>query len=209
MSRRLSIHPTHPQGRLIAQVAQQLSAGAVVALPTDACYVLACHLEDKAAADRLRSIRALDERHLLTLVCRDLSEVGVYAQVDNRQYRFLKEWTPGAYTFVLNATREVPRRLCHPSRKTVGLRVPDHRVLAELLRVHGAPLLCTSLILPDDDEPLSDPDDILARLAGRVEIVVETPGVGLEPTTVVDLTGEGPVVVRLGCGPVDRMVGLA
>jgi tRNA threonylcarbamoyl adenosine modification protein (Sua5/YciO/YrdC/YwlC family) len=169
--------------------------------------VLACQLDDKPAVEKLRSIRGIDERHLLTLMCRDLSELAVYAQVDNRQFRFLKDWTPGAYTFVLNATREVPRRLWHPSRKTVGLRVPASPIVAALLEEHGGPVLSTSLVLPGDELPLSDPDEVATRLARRVELVIEGGTMGLEPTTVIDLTGERPDVIRVGCGPIDRMTG--
>jgi tRNA threonylcarbamoyl adenosine modification protein (Sua5/YciO/YrdC/YwlC family) len=207
MTQRFEIHPTHPQRRLVQQAAAILRGGGVIAMPTDACYVLACTVEDKTAVDRMRAIRGIDEKHLLTLMCRDLSELAVYAQVDNRQFRFLKDWTPGAYTFVLNATREVPRRLWHPSRKTVGLRVPDSAIVAELLAEHGAPVLCTSLVLPGDDLPLSDPDDVASRLARRIELVIAGGAAGLEPTTVIDLTGERPEVTRAGRGPTDRMTG--
>jgi tRNA threonylcarbamoyl adenosine modification protein (Sua5/YciO/YrdC/YwlC family) len=205
VTQRFEVHPTHPQKRLIQQAAAILRGGGIVAMPTDACYVLACHLDDKAAVERLRAIRGIDERHLLTLMCRDLSELAVYARVDNRQYRFLRELTPGAYTFVLDATREVPRRLWHPSRKTVGLRVPDSPIVSELLAEHGAPVLSTSLQLPGDEQPLVDPDDIVARLARRIELVVAGGSAGLDPTTVIDLTGDEPSVIRVGCGPVDRI----
>jgi tRNA threonylcarbamoyl adenosine modification protein (Sua5/YciO/YrdC/YwlC family) len=205
VTQRFEIHPTHPQQRLLRQAATVLAAGGLVALPTDACYVLACRLDDKSAVDRLRAIRAIDERHLLTLVCRDLKELSTYAQVDNRQYRFLRDWTPGAYTFVLPATKEVPRRLWHPSRKTVGLRVPDHPVVAGLLAEHGHPVLSTSLVLPGDEEPISDPDDAMKRLSKRVELVIDAGAQGFEPTTVIDMTGDEPQVVRVGKGPIDRM----
>jgi tRNA threonylcarbamoyl adenosine modification protein (Sua5/YciO/YrdC/YwlC family) len=207
VTQRFDIHPTHPQRRLLQQAAAILRGGGVVAMPTDACYVLACHLDDKPAVERLRGIRGLDDKHLLTLMCRDLSELATYAQVDNRHYRFLRDWTPGAYTFVLNATREVPRRLWHPSRKTVGLRVPAHAVVSELLAEHGAPVLGSSLILPGDDQPLSDPDEIASRLARRIDLVIGGSPGGLEPTTVIDLTGDSPSVIRVGCGPIDRMTG--
>ena len=203
MTQRFTVHPTHPQARLLRQAAQVLRDGGLVALPTDACYVLACHLDDKAAVERLRAVRGLDDKHLLTLMCRDLSELAVYAQVNNQQYRFLREWTPGPYTFVLNATREVPRRLWHPSRKTIGLRVPSSPVAAGLLEAHGAPLLGTSLILPGDTDPLHEPEEILERLARRIDAVVDAGGQALQSTTVVDLTGDEPVVTRLGCGPVE------
>lgn len=206
MTQRFTVHPTHPQSRLLRQTAQILRDGGLVAMPTDACYVVACHLDDKTAVERLRALRGLDDKHLLTLMCRDLSELGVYAQVDNRQYRFLRDWTPGPYTFVLNATREVPRRLWHPSRKTIGLRVPSSPVAAGLLEAHGAPLLGSSLILPGETDPLHDPDDILERLARRLDAVVDAGGQGMQSTTVVDLTGDEPLVTRLGCGPVEGRI---
>jgi len=206
MTQRFTLHPTTPQLRLLRQAAEILGSGGVIALPTDACYVLACRLGDKAAVDRLRTLRGLDERHLLTLICRDLSELSTYAKVDSRQYRFLKEWTPGPYTFVLDATKEVPRRLWHPSRRTIGLRVPASAVARGLLEAHGEPVLCSSLILPGEDDPLTDADDILARLDRRIELVLDAGGQGFVPTTVVDLTGEQPLIVRLGCGSIEGMV---
>ncbi len=207
MTQRFEIHPTHPQKRLISQAAGVLRSGGLVVLPTDACYVLACQLDDKAAVDRLRALRGIDDRHLLTLMCRDLKEVATYAQIDNRQYRFLRDWTPGAYTFILPATREVPRRLWHPSRKTVGLRVPDHAVVADLLAMHDAPVISTSLMLPGDETAISDPDEALERLSGRVDLVIDAGAQGLEPTTVIDMTGDTPEVTRVGCGSIERMTG--
>jgi tRNA threonylcarbamoyl adenosine modification protein (Sua5/YciO/YrdC/YwlC family) len=207
VTQRFEVHPTHPQKRLIQQAAAILARGGLVVLPTDACYVLACPLDDKAAVERMRALRGIDERHLLTLICRDLKELALYAQVDNHQYRFLREWTPGAYTFVLPATKEVPRRLWHPSRKTVGLRVPDHPVVAALLAEHGHPVLATSLILPGDEEPISEPDEAFERLARRVELVIDAGAQGYAPTTVIDMTGDEPVVVRAGRGPIERMTG--
>jgi len=206
VTQRFEIHPTHPQPRLIQQAAAFLERGGLVVLPTDACYVLACRLDDKTAVERLRTLRAMDERHLLTLMCRDLSELASYAQVDNHQYRFLRDWTPGAYTFVLPATKEVPRRLWHPSRKTVGLRVPDHPVVARLLERHGAPVLSTSLILPGEAQPLTDADEVMARLSRRIDLLIDAGSQGFEPTTVIDMTGDEPQVVRAGRGPIDRMV---
>lgn len=209
MTQRFTVHPTHPQPRLLRQAAQILADGGLVAMPTDACYVLACHLDDKQAVDRLRAIRGISDKHLLTLMCRDLSELATYAQVDNRQYRFLREWTPGPYTFVLPATRETPRRLWHPSRKTIGLRVPSSPVVQALLEAHGAPLICSSLVMPQDQDPLHDADEILARLSRRIDAVIDAGGQPFEATTVVDLTGPEPLVTRLGCGPVDGRVALA
>ncbi|HQO30104.1 MAG TPA: L-threonylcarbamoyladenylate synthase, partial [Accumulibacter sp.] len=164
-------------------------AGGIVALPTDSSYALVCHLDDKAAVDRLRRIRGVDEKHHLTLLCRDLSEIATYARVDNRQYRLLKAATPGPYTFILEATREVPRRLSHPSRKTIGLRVPEHLIAQALLEALGQPLLATTLILPDDEVPLNDPEDIREALQKRIELVIDGGSCSLLPTTVVDLTG--------------------
>ena len=207
MTQRFETHPTHPQRRLMQQAAAILQGGGLVVMPTDACHVLACRLDDKSAVDRMRQLRGIDEKHLLTLICRDLKELSTYAQVDNHQYRFLREWTPGAYTFVLPATKEVPRRLWHPSRKTVGLRVPDHPVVSALLAEHGAPVLATSLILAGDEEPISDPDEVMKRLARRVDLVIDAGGQGYEPTTVIDMTGDEPVVTRAGRGPIDRMTG--
>jgi tRNA threonylcarbamoyl adenosine modification protein (Sua5/YciO/YrdC/YwlC family) len=203
--RRFSVHPVNPQRRLMQQAAEQIRSGAVVAMPTDACYVLACHLGDKAAVDRLRQIRGIDDKHLLTLMCRDLSELSQYAQVDNRQFRFLKEWTPGAYTFILPATKEVPRRLAHPSRKTVGLRVPGCPIVQALLETLGEPVLSASLILPGETEPLTDPDEIEQRLARQIDLMIEGEPGRHEPTTVIDMTGDEPMVARVGLGPIEQM----
>lgn len=207
MTQLFSLHATHPQMRLLRQAADVLSNSGLIAMPTDACYVLACQLGDKAAVDRLRAIRGLDDKHLLTLMCRDLSELATYAQVDNRQYRFLRERTPGPYTFVLNATREVPRRLWHPSRKTIGLRVPDSPIVSGLLEALGEPVLCATLVLPGDDDPLHEADEIIERLAKRIDLVLDAGGQGYQPTTVIDLTGEQPQVVRVGCGSVEGIGG--
>lgn len=206
MTQRLEIHPVNPQRRLLFRAAETLREGGLVAMPTDACYVLACRLGDREAVERLRLIRGLDERHLFTLMCRDLSELSTYARVDNTQFRFLKEWTPGPYTFVLDATREVPRRLWHPSRKTIGLRVPDSPIVQGVLELHGEPVLCSSLILPGEDDPLHEAEEIAARLDGRVELVIDGGGQGFEPTTMVDLTGEEPLVVRTGRGDIAARV---
>ena len=205
MAQLFTVHPVDPQVRSLRQVAQMLDHGGVGAIPTDSCYALACHLDDKAAVDRIRQIRRIDERHLLTLMCRDLSDLGLYAKVDNRQYRLLKNATPGPYTFILEATREVPRRLSHPSRKTIGLRVPDHRVAAGLLDVLGQPLLTTTLQLPGDEMPLNDPQDILERLEHQIDFVLDAGACGIEPTTIVDLTGREAVLVRRGRGPVEAL----
>jgi tRNA threonylcarbamoyl adenosine modification protein (Sua5/YciO/YrdC/YwlC family) len=204
MAQFFELHPENPQPRLLKQAVAILVQGGVVAVPTDSSYAIACHLDDKAAADRLRQIRRVDEKHLLTLLCRDLSELSTYARVDNRQYRLLKSVTPGAFTFILDATREVPRRVSHPQRKTIGLRVPDHKVLQQLLGLHGAPLLATTLIDPQDSEPLNDPDQIRRRFEKLLDAVVGAGPCPAQPTTVVDLTpigtGGEALVLRQGRG---------
>jgi len=200
MAQLFLIHPQNPQRRLVEQAAELLRGGAVVAYPTDSCYALGCHLGDKAAMERIRAIRQMDDQHHLTLVCRDLSEIAQYARIDNRQFRLLKSGTPGSYTFILQATREVPRRLQHPKRATIGLRVPDHAVAQALLAALDEPILSTTLILPDDETPLNDPDEIRARLERQVDLVIDSGSCGVEPTTVVDLTGEVPLLVRAGKG---------
>lgn len=204
MAQFLQIHPDNPQTRLLKQAVALLDGGGIVAVPTDSSYALACHLDDKNAVDRLRRIRGVDEKHHLTLLCRDLGELASYARVDNRQYRMLKAATPGAYTFLLEATKEVPRRVSHPQRKTIGLRVPEHKALQALLALHGAPLLATTLILPHASEPLNEPEDIRRRLEHDVAAVIDAGPCMLDPTTVVDLTpmgaGDAPVVVREGRG---------
>jgi tRNA threonylcarbamoyl adenosine modification protein (Sua5/YciO/YrdC/YwlC family) len=200
MSQFFQIHPDNPQQRLIRQAAQIIQSGGIVALPTDACYALVARLDDKGAVDRLRRIRGIDDKHHLTLLCRDLSEIAQYSRVDNRQYRLLKAATPGAYTFILEATKEVPRRLSHPSRKTIGLRVPDNAIAQALLEELGEPLLGTTLILPGDEHPLSDAEEIRDGLEKVVDLVVDGGACQLEPTTVIDLSGSEPVLVRQGLG---------
>ncbi len=202
MAQFFQIHPQNPQPRLLRQAAQAIDAGGIVALPTDSSYALVCHLDDKNAVDRLRRIRGVDERHHLTLLCRDLSEISTYARVDNRQYRLLKAATPGPYTFILEATREVPRRLSHPSRKTIGLRVPDHAIAQGLLAELQQPLLGTTLMLPEAEEPMNDPEEIREALQKQVDLVIDGGACSLLPTSVVDLTGESPVVLREGRGDV-------
>ena len=200
MSQFFQIHPDNPQLRLIKQAAQIIRGGGVVALPTDSCYALVCQLDDKGAVERLRRIRGIDEKHHLTLLCRDLSELGVYARVDNRQFRLLKAATPGAYTFILEATKEVPRRLSHPSRKTIGLRVPQHRIVQCLLEELGQPLLGATLTLPGDEDSLTDADTIRERLEKLVDLIIDGGVCAHGPSTVIDLTGDEPEVVRLGRG---------
>ena len=200
MSQYFEVHPENPQGRLIRQAAQILHGGGIAAIPTDSSYALVCHLDDKAAAEKLRRIRGVDDKHHLTLLCRDLSEVASYARVDNRQYRQLKIGTPGSYTFILEATKEVPRRVSHPSRRTIGLRVPDHRVTQALLAELGQPLLATTLIAPGETEPMNDPHQIRDRFQKLIDAVVDAGACAMQPTTVVDLTGAVPVLVRRGRG---------
>jgi tRNA threonylcarbamoyl adenosine modification protein (Sua5/YciO/YrdC/YwlC family) len=200
MSQTFEVHPTHPQPRLLKLAAQILHDGGVAAVPTDSSYALVCHLDDKSAADALRRIRGVDARHHLTLLCRDLSELATYARVDNQQYRLLKRATPGPYTFILEATREVPRRLSHPSRRTIGLRVPDHPVTQALLQTLGQPLLATTLIPPGETEPLNDAQDIEERYGRQLQAIVDAGACPAQPTTVVDLSGDEPALVRLGRG---------
>lgn len=201
MSQYFRIHPDNPQARLIKQAAQIIDAGGVVALPTDSSYALACHLDDKDAVTRLRRIRGIDEKQNLSLLVRDLSELALFAMVDNRQFRLIKSVVPGPYVFILEATKEVPRRLSHPSRKTIGLRVPQHAITLALLEELGQPLLATTLILPPEPLPLNDPEEIRARLEKQVELVVDGGACPREPTTVIDLTGPEPQLVRAGRGP--------
>jgi tRNA threonylcarbamoyl adenosine modification protein (Sua5/YciO/YrdC/YwlC family) len=200
MSQYFEVHPANPQQRLLKQAAQILHGGGVAAIPTDSSYALVCHLDDKAAAEQLRRIRGVDDRHHLTLLCRDLSELASYARVDNKQYRLLKAATPGPFTFILEATKEVPRRVSHPSRRTIGLRVPDHAVTSALLDLLGQPLLATTLIAPGESEPMNDPEQIRARFEKVVQAIVDAGACPMRPTTVVDLTGDPPVLLRLGRG---------
>lgn len=200
MSRFLQIHPANPQPRLITQAVERLRAGAVVVYPTDSSYALGCQLGDKAAAERIRTLRQTDRHHNFTLVCRDLSEIATYAKVDNRCYRLLKAATPGPFTFILRATHEVPRRLQHPRRKTIGIRVPDNGIVSALLAELGEPLMSCTLILPDDDWPLHDPEDIEERLRHDVDLIIDGGSGQREPTTVLDLTEDAPQLIRQGLG---------
>ena len=200
MAQFFTVHPDNPQARLLKQAVQLLNQGQVLAVPTDSSYALVCHVDDKSAADQLRRIRGVDDKHHLTLLCRDLSELANYARVDNRQFRLIKQATPGPFTFILEATKEVPRRLSHPQRKTLGLRVPDHKVLQDLLELHGAPLIAATLILPDESDPLNDPETIRDRLEHQVGAVIDAGACALAPTTVVDMSGDDPVLLRQGRG---------
>ena len=196
----LQIHPDDPQQRHLARAAEIVRSGGVIAFPTDSCYALGCHLGDKDAVDRVRAIREVDDRHHLTLMCRDLSEIAQYARVDNAQYRLLKATTPGSYTFILEGTKELPRRVLHPKRKTIGLRVPDHPVALALLAELGEPLMTATLTLPGDEAPLTEGWEIQDRLDGRLELILDGGHCGTEPTTVIDLTGGAPALVRTGRG---------
>ncbi|TFL14277.1 threonylcarbamoyl-AMP synthase [Pusillimonas caeni] len=200
MAQYFVVHPQNPQARLLKQAGQFLADGGLVAVPTDSSYAVVARLDDKSAADALRRLRGLDERHHLTLLCRDLAEIGHFARVDNRQYRFLKLATPGPWTFILEATREVPRRVSHPSRKTIGIRVPDHKVTLDLLDAAGSPLISTTLIPEGEDEPLNDAEQILERYGHQLAAVIDGGASPLMPTTVIDLSGAEPVVVRRGGG---------
>jgi len=201
------IHPENPQARLVNQAADIVASGGVIVLPTDSAYSLGCRLGEKLALERVRAIRQLDKDHNFTLMCRDLSELASYAKVDNQMFRLLKNHTPGPYTFIMPGTSEVPRRLLHPRRKTIGLRVPDNAIVQALIEALGEPLMTCSLIMPGDDQPLTDPYDIRDTLEHQVELVIDGGFCGLEATTVVDLTGDEPVLVRQGCGSIDEIIG--
>ena len=209
MAQFFEIHPDNPQPRLLKQAAAMLKAGGILAVPTDSSYAFVCQLDNKQVVDRLRRIRQIDDKRMLTLLCRDLSELSSYAMVDNHQYRLLKLGTPGPYTFILDATKEVPRRISHPSRKTIGLRVPDRKGLQMLLELHGEPLLSTTLIPAGETEPLNDPQEIRERYESQIELVVDAGPCPLEPTTILDLTpmatGGSPVVVREGRGSLAQL----
>jgi len=200
MSQYFEVHPDNPQPRLLKQAAQILHSGGIAAVPTDSSYAFVCHIDDKAAAQNLRRIRGVDEKHHLTLLCRDLSELASYARVDNKQYRLLKLATPGPFTFILEATKEVPRRVSHPSRRTIGLRVPDHQVTQALLAELGQPLIATTLIAPGETVPMNEPRQIRDRFQKLIQAVVDAGACPMQPTTVVDLTGDEPILVRSGRG---------
>jgi tRNA threonylcarbamoyl adenosine modification protein (Sua5/YciO/YrdC/YwlC family) len=200
MAQYFEVHPENPQPRLLKQTVALLEKGLIVAVPTDSSYALVCHLDDKAAVDALRRIRGVDDKHQLTLLCRDLSELANYARVDNTQYRLLKLATPGPYTFILEASKEVPRRVSHPSRKTIGLRVPEHRVMQDLLALHGSALLATTLIPPGESDPLNDAQEIRERFEHQIAAVIDAGACALQPTTVIDLSEGEPQVLRQGRG---------
>ena len=205
MAQYFQVHSTHPQPRLIRQAAEILRRSGLLAYPTDSCYALGCQIGDAKALERLRRVRRLDERHHLTLMCRDLSEISAYAIVDNAQYRLLKSATPGCYTFILRATRELPRRLLHPKRKTIGVRVPSHAVAHALLAELNEPMLSATLLLPGDAQPVADVAELRKRLEHEVDLLIDAGSCGVEPTTVIDLTGVEPVLVRKGRGALDTL----
>jgi len=200
MSQFLQIHPDNPQPRLIKQAVEVVRKGGVIVYPTDSAYALGCHVGDKSALDQIRRIRRVSDRHNFTLVCRDLSEIAVYAKVDNSAYRSLNAHTPGAYTFILEATREVPRRLMHPKRRTIGIRVPDNRVAQALLEELGEPLMSSTLLLPEHDMPLTDAEDVRDLLEHQVDLIIDGGNCGIEPTTVVDMSEHTSVIIRRGKG---------
>ena len=199
------IHPVNPQKRTLAQVAVRLRQGAVIAYPTDSCYALGCQLDDKDASERLRRIRQFDRHHQFTLVCRDLSEIATYAKVDNWQFRLLKQHTPGPYTFILGATKELPRRVAHEKRKTIGIRVPENVVVQSLLETLGEPMISCTLIFPGESDPVADPNEWREALDAAVDVVIDGGHCGLEPTTIVDLSGAAPELVRRGKGGIDTL----
>lgn len=205
MAQYFSVHPDNPQPRLIRETVRILRAGGIMAYPTDSSYALGCMIGNKEGMERIRAIRQVDDRHHFTLVCRDLSEIARYARVDNRQYRMLKAATPGGFTFILEATREVPRRLLHPKRNTIGLRVPDHAVVSALLTELDEPILSMTLTLPDDEQPLNDPVEIRDRIEKRLDVILDAGPCSFESSTVIDLTGEAPEVIRRGRGDPRRL----
>ena len=205
MAQYFAVHPDNPQVRLLKQAVTLLEKGGILAVPTDSSYALVCHLDDKTAADKLRRVRGVDDKHHLTLLCRDLSELANYARVDNQQFRLLKSATPGPYTFILEASKEVPRRLSHPARRTIGLRVPEHRVLQALLALHTEPLLATTLIAPGATKPLNDAQEILTRFQNQIDAVIDAGACALEPTTIIDLSAGEPALIRQGRGTLEAL----
>ena len=206
VARRIEIHPTHPQPRLINAVVEALRGGALIAYPTDSSYAFGCHIGDKRAMDRIRRIRKTDKAHNFTLVCSDLSEISVYARVDNWAYRLIKGLTPGPYTFILQASREVPKRLQNPKRRTIGLRVPDHPVVHAMLDCLGEPIMSSTLSLPGDNMPMTDSFEIEERIGHEVDVIIEAGPAGIAPTTVIDLTHGSPEILRQGLGDVSSLL---
>lgn len=205
MARIIEIHPRDPQPRRIAEIVATIRNGGLIAYPTDSSYALGCHIGDKHAMDRIRAIRKADKSHNFTLVCSDLSEISLYAKVDNWAYRLVRSLTPGPYTIILQATREVPKRLQNPKRRTIGLRVPDHAIVKAILESLGEPIMSSTLTLPGDDMPLTDPNDIEERIGSQIDLIVDGGSVGIEPTSVIDLSGGSVEVLRKGRGDVSAL----
>lgn len=205
MTQHIQVHPDNPQRRLVARAVEALRRGEIIVYPTDSAYAIACTIGNRDALDRIRRIRDLDRDHNFTLVCHDLSALSAYGMVDNVAFRLLRNLSPGPYTFIMKANRDVPRRLQHPKKKTIGLRLPSHPVVHLLLEMLEEPILSTTLILGDSTEPLGDPDEIMDRLAGRVDLFLDAGACGTEPTTVLDMTEQPPTVVRAGKGPVEQL----
>ncbi|MGH8192846.1 MAG: L-threonylcarbamoyladenylate synthase [Woeseiaceae bacterium] len=206
MARIVEVHPTHPQARRIAEIVATIRRGGLVAYPTDSSYAFGCHIGDKKAMDRVHRIRKTDKNHNFTLVCSDLSEISLYARIDNWAYRLLKSLTPGPYTFILQATREVPKRLQNPKRRTIGLRVPDHAIVQAMLEALGEPIMSSTLSLPGDEMPLTDPSEIDRRIGHQIELIVDAGPTGIEPTSVIDLSTGTVEILRIGCGDVSSLV---
>ena len=207
MAKIIEIHPVDPQPRQVAKIVETIRDGGLIAYPTDSSYAFGCHIGDKRAMDRIRRIRRTDKNHNFTLVCSDLSEISTYARVDNWAYRMLKAMTPGPYTFILPATREVPKRLQHPKRRTIGLRVPDHPLVRAVLEALGEPIMSSTLLLPDDDLPLTDPHEIEERIGHDIDLIIDAGPTGIEPTSVIDLSEGSVKVLRVGRGDVSALVG--
>lgn len=206
MAKLIEVHPDNPQPRLVAEIVETIKGGGLIAYPTDSSYAFGCHIGDKRAMDRIRRIRRTDKHHNFTLVCSDLSEIGTYARLDNWAYRMLKSMTPGAYTFILPATREVPKRLQHPKRRTIGLRVPDHVLVRAVLEALGEPIMSSTLLLPGDELPLTDPHEIEARIGHEIDLIIDAGPTGIEPTSVIDLSDGTVRVLRVGRGDVSALV---
>ena len=206
MARLIEIHPTHPQPRRVASIVQIIRSGGLIAYPTDSSYAFGCHIGDMRAINRIHRIRRTDKKHNFTLVCSDLSEISIYARVDNWAYRLLKSMTPGPYTFILPATREVPKRLQNPKRRTIGLRVPDHPLVQAMLESLGEPIMSSTLLLPGDDRPLTDPLEIDERIGHQIDAIIDAGPVGIEPTSVIDLTSGAAEVLRVGRGDVRALL---
>ncbi len=206
MAKFIEVHPDNPQPRLVAEIVETIKGGGLIAYPTDSSYAFGCHIGDKRAMDRIRRIRRTDKHHNFTLVCSDLSEIGTYARLDNWAYRMLKSMTPGPYTFILPATREVPKRLQHPKRRTIGLRVPDHVLVRAVLEALGEPIMSSTLLLPGDELPLTDPHEIEARIGHEIDLIIDAGPTGIEPTSVIDLSDGAVKVLRVGRGDVSALV---